>query len=33
MIIQKFGGIAMQNEQMRTESINHIKNGMEQYGK
>ena len=33
MIIQKFGGAAMQNEQMRTNCINHIKKGIEQYGK
>ncbi|MCZ2257137.1 amino acid kinase family protein [Sporosarcina sp. G11-34] len=33
MIIQKFGGVAMQNEQMRTYCINHIKKGIEQYGK
>ena len=33
MIIQKFGGVAMQNEQMRTNCINHIKKGIQQYGK
>lgn len=33
MIVQKFGGIAMQNEIMRNNSINHIKNGIKQYGK
>lgn len=31
MIIQKFGGVAMQNEQMRTNCINHIKKGIDQY--
>lgn len=33
MIIQKFGGIAMQNERMRTKCITHIKNGLAQHGK
>lgn len=33
MIIQKFGGIAMQSEAMRTKCIAHIKNGLAQYDK
>lgn len=33
MIVQKFGGIAMQNESMRTNSMNHIKDGIEKFGK
>ncbi|CAM3087850.1 aspartate kinase [Filibacter tadaridae] len=33
MIIQKFGGIAMKDEQIRSECINHIKDGMKEYGK
>jgi len=33
MIIQKFGGIAMQTEEMRKKCIEHIKNGISQYGK
>ena len=33
MIVQKFGGIAMQNEEMRVKSMNHIKQGIEQFGK
>lgn len=33
MIVQKFGGIAMKNERMRTNCINHIKKGIKQYGK
>ena len=33
MIIQKFGGVAMQNEEIRKQCINHIKDGIIQYGK
>lgn len=33
MIVQKFGGIAMQSEKMRVNSMNHIKQGIEQFGK
>ena len=33
MIIQKFGGIAMKDEQMRKKCIEHIKTGIQQYGK
>jgi aspartate kinase len=33
MIIQKFGGVAMQNEEMRMKCINHIKDGIEQFKK
>lgn len=33
MIVQKFGGIAMQNEEMRACSMNHIKQGIEQFSK
>lgn len=33
MIVQKFGGIAMQNEEMRVNSMNHIKQGIEQFEK
>lgn len=33
MIIQKFGGIAMKNEEMRMKCIAHIKNGIHDYGK
>lgn len=33
MIVQKFGGIAMQSEEMRANSMNHIKRGIEQCGK
>jgi len=33
MIIQKFGGVAMQNEEIRKQCIKHIKNGIEQYNK
>ena len=33
MIIQKFGGIAMKDEAMRMKCIEHIKTGIEQYGK
>ena len=33
MIIQKFGGVAMQNEEMRMKCINHIKDGIEQFRK
>lgn len=33
MIVQKFGGIAMQSEEMRVNSMNHIKRGIEQFGK
>ncbi len=33
MIVQKFGGIAMQSEEMRVNSMNHIKQGIEQCGK
>ena len=33
MIIQKFGGIAMKNEQMRLRCIAHIKKGIQQYNK
>ena len=33
MIIQKFGGVAMQNEEMRMKCINHIKDGIEHFKK
>lgn len=33
MIIQKFGGVAMQNEEMRMKCINHIKDGIEHFQK
>jgi aspartate kinase len=32
MIIQKFGGVAMRDEEMRLNCINHIKNGLNEYG-
>lgn len=32
MIVQKFGGIAMRDEQMRAACISHIKEGLEHYG-
>ena len=32
MIIQKFGGVAMQNEAMRLKCINHIKEGLNEFG-
>jgi aspartate kinase len=32
MIIQKFGGVAMKNEEMRLKCINHIKEGMNEFG-
>lgn len=33
MIVQKFGGIAMQSEEMRNYSMNHILDGIKQYEK
>ncbi|AOV08371.1 aspartate kinase [Sporosarcina ureilytica] len=33
MIVQKFGGIAMQNEEMRNFCMNHIQDGIKQYKK
>lgn len=32
MIIQKFGGVAMKNEEMRLNCINHIKEGLNDFG-
>lgn len=32
MIIQKFGGIAMKDEEMRLNCINHIKDGLNEFG-
>ena len=32
MIIQKFGGVAMKNEEMRLNCINHIKDGLNEFG-
>jgi len=32
MIIQKFGGVAMKNEEMRLNCINHIKEGLNEFG-
>jgi aspartate kinase len=32
MIIQKFGGVAMKNEEMRMKCINHIKEGLNDFG-
>ena len=33
MIIQKFGGVAMKNEEMRLNCINHIKDGLKSLAK
>lgn len=33
MIVQKFGGVAMQNEKMRNYSMNHIQEALQQYEK
>lgn len=33
MIVQKYGGVAMQNEVMRNHSMNHIKEALQQYDK
>lgn len=33
MIVQKFGGVAMQNEAMRTYSMQHIQRALRKYGK
>ncbi|MEK5071254.1 amino acid kinase family protein [Sporosarcina sp. FSL K6-1508] len=32
MIIQKFGGVAMRDEEMRLNCINHIKDGLKEFG-
>jgi len=32
MIVQKFGGVAMKNKEMRLNCINHIKDGLKEFG-